>query len=251
MQKSERGNSITRRSAFANCRITYRSGLRTVRAALAAKAWARSRPARWAMKSCFNPALQFDDEQEFVDYILTDQPETPFYFAVMKRVNKVGPELTKILAPVTRIVLTELAATAAKHLVHRHKPGQRVCTRRTSRARSMCRRRISCSGLDSLSTTAKPIYLIADEKSLPAQLRSLRSIGIDNVGGFFDAAAIKADGLRTESYRSATPVELLRKHRRWRRHAHRRACGDGISCWAHRRRRAPLPRHAVAEYPKH
>ena len=48
----------------------------------------------------FNPALQFDDEQEFVDYILTDQPETPFYFAVMKRVNKVGPELTKDLPPV-------------------------------------------------------------------------------------------------------------------------------------------------------
>jgi hydroxyacylglutathione hydrolase len=49
---------------------------------------------------------------------------------------------------------------------------------------------------------------MTEEKWLPAQLRSLRSIGIDMVGGFFDAAAIKADGLGTESYRSATPVEL-------------------------------------------
>ena len=48
----------------------------------------------------FNPALQFDNEQKFVDYILADQPETPFYFAVMKRVNKVGPELVRNLAPV-------------------------------------------------------------------------------------------------------------------------------------------------------
>jgi hydroxyacylglutathione hydrolase len=47
----------------------------------------------------FNPALQFDNEQKFVDYILADQPETPFYFAVMKRVNKVGPELMRNLAP--------------------------------------------------------------------------------------------------------------------------------------------------------
>ncbi len=40
----------------------------------------------------FNPALQITDEQEFVDYILSEQPEAPKYFAIMKRVNKEGPE---------------------------------------------------------------------------------------------------------------------------------------------------------------
>ena len=40
----------------------------------------------------FNPALQFSDEEEFVQYILADQPEAPKYFAVMKRVNKEGPQ---------------------------------------------------------------------------------------------------------------------------------------------------------------
>ncbi len=44
----------------------------------------------------FNPSLQYHDEQEFVEYILADQPETPFYFAVMKRVNKVGPSSFEI-----------------------------------------------------------------------------------------------------------------------------------------------------------
>src|SRR6056297_2199746 len=39
----------------------------------------------------FNPALQFTDEEKFVQYILADQPEAPKYFAVMKRVNKEGP----------------------------------------------------------------------------------------------------------------------------------------------------------------
>src|SRR5690606_12839279 len=38
----------------------------------------------------FNPALAYTDEAEFVDYLLADQPAPPFYFAVMKRVNKVG-----------------------------------------------------------------------------------------------------------------------------------------------------------------
>jgi hydroxyacylglutathione hydrolase len=155
----------------------------------------------------FSPALQFDDEQEFVDYILTDQPETPFYFAEMKRVNKVGPELTKNLAPVTRIDVTELARAAAKHPVldtsaasefaQGHVPGT---------INVPASNLVQWAGF--FVDYTKPIYLIADEKSFPAHLRSLRSIGIDNVGGFFDAAAIKADGLRTESYQSATPVEL-------------------------------------------
>jgi hydroxyacylglutathione hydrolase len=39
-------------------------------------------------------------------------------------------------------------------------------------------------------------------------LRRLRSIGIDNVCGAFDATAVKAAGLRTESYRSETPQQL-------------------------------------------
>ena len=155
----------------------------------------------------FNPALQFDDEQEFVDYILTDQPETPFYFAVMKRVNKAGPELTKNLPPGARIDSTELVQAAAKHLVidasaasefaQGHVPGT---------VNVPASNLVQWAGF--FVDYAKPIYLVTDEKSFPGQLLRLRSIGIDNVGGFFDAAAVKADGLRTESYRSATPVEL-------------------------------------------
>ena len=45
----------------------------------------------------FNPALQYDDEDAFVRYILADQPDAPKYFAVMKRVNKEGPRLIREL----------------------------------------------------------------------------------------------------------------------------------------------------------
>lgn len=157
----------------------------------------------------FNPALQFDDEQEFVDYILTDQPETPFYFAVMKQVNKVGPELTKDLPAVQALNPSDLAATATMSLVidtgaagdfaKAHVPGT---------INVPASNLVQWAGF--FVDYAKPIYLIADEASLPSQLRSLRSIGIDNVGGFFEVGSIKAAGLRTESYRSATPTELRR-----------------------------------------
>jgi hydroxyacylglutathione hydrolase len=43
-----------------------------------------------------NPALKFvedGNEEGFVDFILSGQPEPPNYFANMKRVNKVGPEV--------------------------------------------------------------------------------------------------------------------------------------------------------------
>jgi hydroxyacylglutathione hydrolase len=54
----------------------------------------------------------------------------------------------------------------------------------------------------------QPVFLLADEASLPALLKSLRSIGIDNVGGYFDAGAVESAGLRTQAYRSASPSEL-------------------------------------------
>lgn len=155
----------------------------------------------------FNPALQFDDEQEFVDYILTDQPETPFYFAVMKRVNKVGPELTKDLSPVHAIRLTELAATAAKSLViDTCAAGEFAKSHVPGTINVPASNLVQWTGF--FADYSDPLFLIADEASLPAQLRSLRSIGIDSVGGFFDAGAVKIAGLRTDSYRSETPVQL-------------------------------------------
>lgn len=158
----------------------------------------------------FNPALKFDDEQEFVDYILTDQPETPFYFAVMKRVNKVGPELTKDLPPIDAIRPTELAAIAAKSLViDTSVAGEFAKSHVPGTVNVPASNLVQWAGF--FVDYNQPLFLITDEGALPAQLRSLRSIGIDNLGGFFEAGSIKTAGLRTESYRSATPTELRKR----------------------------------------
>jgi hydroxyacylglutathione hydrolase len=155
----------------------------------------------------FNPALQFDDEQEFVDYILTDQPETPFYFAVMKRVNKAGPELMKHLPPVEVISPRELAELAGRRVVIDAGPsGEFAKSHVPGTINIPASNLVQWAGF--FVDYNQPVYLITDEASLPAQLRSLRSIGIDNVGGYFDASAIKRAGLRTESYESATPAQL-------------------------------------------
>ncbi len=155
----------------------------------------------------FNPALQFHEAQKFVDYILADQPETPFYFAVMKRVNKVGPELIRHLSPVAAVDPGELARVVSQYLVidttnsvefsRAHVPG-------TINVPS----EVLVQWAGFFADYNQSIFLLTDPKWLADNLRGLRSIGIDNVGGYFDDAAVRESGLRTESYSSATPQQL-------------------------------------------
>ena len=155
----------------------------------------------------FNPALQFHDEQQFVDYILADQPETPFYFAVMKRVNKVGPELIRNLSRVETIAPHELARVAGQHLVIDTTPAAEF-----SKAHVPGTINVPSATLVQWAGffvgDAQPVYLLSDPKLLTDDLRGLRSIGIDNVGGHFDATAVREAGLSIASYRSATPQQL-------------------------------------------
>lgn len=155
----------------------------------------------------FNPALQFHDEQQFVDYILSDQPETPFYFAVMKRVNKVGPEFIRNLSPVSALAPHELARVAGQHLVIDTTPSGEF-----SKAHVPGTINVPSGSLVQwagfFADYNQPVYLLTDPKLLADNLRGLRAIGIDNVGGYFDIAAVREAGLRTESYSSATPQQL-------------------------------------------
>ena len=155
----------------------------------------------------FNPGLQFRGEQEFVDYILSDQPETPYYFAVMKRVNKEGPTLIRTLPPVDALFPDILNEAAARYPVIDTVPAEEF-----AKAHVPGTINIPAGGLvrwaGFLVDYSRPVYLLADESSVDDHLRRLRSIGIDNVGGYFDASAVKGAGLRTEAYESASPEEL-------------------------------------------
>ncbi len=155
----------------------------------------------------FNPSLQYHDEQEFVDYILADQPETPFYFAVMKRVNKVGPELIRNLPDVQTVPPVDLAKTTRDQLV--------LDVRNSV---SFAQGHVSASiNVPSSSLVQwagffvdynKPLYLLTDSESIAIDLRSLRSIGIDNVQGYFDLKATDLTKNFTETYPSESPRAL-------------------------------------------
>jgi hydroxyacylglutathione hydrolase len=155
----------------------------------------------------FNPALQFEDEQKFVDYILADQPETPFYFAVMKRVNKEGPELLGNLPPVEALSPERLPQLANDCLVIDTTPAEQFAAAHVPNTVNVpSAALVQWAGF--LVDYRAPVFLLTDQNSFAENLRRLRSIGIDRVSGYFEAAAVAKAGLRTQAYRSAAPQQL-------------------------------------------
>jgi hydroxyacylglutathione hydrolase len=159
----------------------------------------------------FNPALAYDDEEAFVRYLLADQPEPPRYFAVMKRVNKEGPPVLRDLpAPVTLPVarLPQLLAGGA----------QIVDTRQTDDFAAGHLAGTINIPADQLSAWAgwlvdydKPLYLIAAGTEASTIVRDLLSIGIDWIGGYFEATALDSlaqTGQPLQSYANVTPQEV-------------------------------------------
>jgi hydroxyacylglutathione hydrolase len=125
----------------------------------------------------------------------------------MKRVNKVGPELVRNLAAVKTPAVELLPTIARKGMTIDTTPAAEFAAAHVPGTVNV--------PVDMLVQWAgffvdyeRPLHLVASVDQVPEILRRLRSIGIDNVCGAFDAAAVQAAGLRTESYASLGPTEL-------------------------------------------
>lgn len=154
-----------------------------------------------------NPALQIDQEDAFIDYILTEQPEVPRYFAVMKRVNKDGPvvlgrrglpeKLDVATLPAIARANTVIDIAPVAHFAHAHVPG--VLNIPSG---------ILAYWAGHLIDVEKPLYLIAGDAQLAEATRVLRKIGVDNLAGYFDHEAVTQAGLATQSCPTQTPADL-------------------------------------------
>lgn len=155
----------------------------------------------------FNPALQIDDEQAFVDYILADQPEAPRYFAVMKRVNKLGPKLFRELpepvelppgdAPRLAGELTLIDLAPAARFAAAHVPGTLNIPMG-----------LLAQWAGWLVDVERPLALIAAPQQHAEATRILRKIGVDQLVGFLDRGAVEQVGVASQSYPSVAPAEL-------------------------------------------
>ena len=127
-----------------------------------------------------------DNEEDFVKYLLTDQPEPPKYFAMMKKLNKVDrPLLTEVPKP-KRISSDELKKAIAGNI-------KLIDTRdKKEFAKGFIPGSINIQGNNSFSTWAgwfltyeEPFILLADESQLDDLTRKLMRIGLDNIYGYF------------------------------------------------------------------
>ncbi len=155
----------------------------------------------------FNPALQFTSEEEFVSYILSDQPEAPKYFAVMKRVNKEGPDIMgKNGLPASQPV-SDISSALDSATVIDLSTSSQFATRHVPQTINIPLSMLA-GWAGWVVDYSKPAYLIADPNQVPEATRVLRKIGIDNVAGYFDASELHQQGLATESYETGQPAEL-------------------------------------------
>jgi len=155
----------------------------------------------------FNPALQYEDEEAFVAYILADQPDAPKYFAAMKRVNMEGPKLSRDLAPPKRLPPNELAAIAGNETVIDLSPAAQFAQSHVAGTWNIALPMLA-AWAGWLVNETDPVYLIGEDRQLTEAIRILRKIGVDRIEGTWDVASTKEAGLREEAYRTATPKEL-------------------------------------------
>ena len=155
----------------------------------------------------FNPALQFTDEDTFVDYILADQPDAPKYFAEMKRVNKVGPAIVGDAALLERLALGQLETALADGVVIDLSPSADFAAAHAAGSWNIPLPMLA-GWAGWLVDYTRPVCLIASDAQIAEATRILRKIGIDQITGYFDRDELFSQGAATSNYPSQNPSEL-------------------------------------------
>ncbi len=164
-----------------------------------------------------NPSIQAaTSDDEFVDFILSGQPEPPVYFARMKRDNRAGPtvlgripspphvEPSAIAALTGRMDIVIVDTRPRTAFLEGHLPSSILA--------EMDYQLVSIVG--SYVDEGTPIYLVVTEERLDEAVRALIRIGSDNIMGYItpdDIATYAAAGGTLSVIPSVDMEELERQ----------------------------------------
>lgn len=144
----------------------------------------------------FNPAFQFEQEEAFVTWLLAGQPEAPRYFAQMKQVNKQGPALlAELPAPalLERSALDRLLAAGA-FVVDLRAAGDYAAAYVPGTINIPATAANFSTYVGWFVDYTEPVYLIVpDAAEMPHLVSSLRAIGVDRIGGYWEPGVVTAD----------------------------------------------------------
>ncbi|MFN2745190.1 rhodanese-like domain-containing protein [Bacillus sp. z60-18] len=160
----------------------------------------------------FNWAMGYSDEEEFVKALLDGQPEPPTYFAVMKRVNKEGPALLKDLPAVREITsMDQVKSLQGNRQIVDTRPSREFAEGHVEGTINIPFNKAFTNWAGWFIDYNRPVYFITTPDEVDELLKALRSIGIDNVGGFVDREKILASGaFSLETYAEITPPEIAK-----------------------------------------
>jgi len=155
----------------------------------------------------FNPSLQFESEDKFVQYILSEQPEAPKYFAVMKRVNKEGPHVVQADEFPTKLNAHSIEQTVANEMVIDTRSQSEFASGFVAGTINIPMKYLAAwSGW--LVDYDKPVFLLTSSSRIAEANRILRKIGIEQVAGYFEPEEIATAGLNHQTYEELTPEEI-------------------------------------------
>ncbi|HEY6273477.1 MAG TPA: MBL fold metallo-hydrolase [Terriglobales bacterium] len=131
-----------------------------------------------------NWAFQIEDEAEFVEKVLEDQPEPPRYFAEMKRVNKIGAGASH--GTPAHFAPEALAAAVAKRLqVVDLRPSTEFAAGFVAGTISIPLNKSFLNWAGALLDSQQEIYLIGEEAQIHEAVAALALIGLDRVTAWF------------------------------------------------------------------
>ncbi|MCA9292990.1 MAG: MBL fold metallo-hydrolase [Phycisphaerales bacterium] len=141
----------------------------------------------------FNPAINAaTTEQAFVDFILSNQPEPPLYFANMKRVNKVGPNVLGDLPIPPKMTVAELRQLdGSKVAIIDTRPWQAFRTGHVPKSLSFILTKSFNTDAGSMVHEDEDIYLIIEPSRVEEAVRDLVRVGLDRIKGWYDASALE------------------------------------------------------------
>ncbi len=132
-----------------------------------------------------------DDKNGFVQYLLTDQPEPPKYFAMMKKLNKVDRPLLTEVPKLKELNKEELKDAMAKGI-------KLIDTRNKAEfAKGFIPGSINIQDNNSFATWAgwflsydEKFILLAEESKVEELTRKLMRIGLDNAAGYISSVSV-------------------------------------------------------------
>ena len=219
----------------ANIKGTMEAGARTLWQSLQAFArhedWLQIWPGHGAGSACgkgisaipsstlgyekrFNWAFNQKSEADFLKAVLEGQPEPPTYFAKMKRINKEGPAILGAFHVPAKLDAAKLSdAISRKALVIDARPAHEYSS---GHVQGTINIPFSSSFVNWAGWLVRTddFYLVVDAATAEARLgelaRALALIGIDRIGGYFDASEVK--GNATISQISAKQLQSKLNH---------------------------------------